>query len=122
MTTEGKVKRRQRSYIYVPLSVETAERHVREGLIGRVRAMGKRKFLKAYCSFAYLHPGFHPDCWQDWDGPREFAPLVREAWRRARAGRLTDNELYPYQASKARIVRARRELGSWSCRGLCETA
>ena len=98
-------------YIYVPPSLKTAERHVQEALAGSVRSMGKREFVRAYCSFAYLCPGFHPDCWDDWDGPIEFAPLVREAWRRARAGCLTDNQLYPYQASKARIVEERKAAG-----------
>ena len=111
MTTGGKLNRQQRSYVYVPPSVKVAERHVREAIAGRVRTMVRRKFLKAYCSFAYLYPGFHPDCWEDWDGPRDFAPLAEEAWRRAEAGALTDNELYPYQAAKARIVHARRVAG-----------
>jgi hypothetical protein len=105
MTSEGKLGRRQRSYIYVPAWVERA------ALAGSVRGMGKREFLKAHCSLAYLYAGFHPDCWEDWGGPRRFGPLVNEAWRRAGAGVLTDNELYPYQASKARIVRERRAAG-----------
>jgi hypothetical protein len=111
MTTKSKSNRRRRSYVYVPPSVVTADRHVREALAGPVRTMEKRKFLRAYCSFAYLHPGFHPDCWADWEGPKKFARLVSEAWRRAGAGRLTDNELYPYQAAKARILRERRAAG-----------
>ncbi len=45
----------------------------------------------------------------DWDGPKAITRIAREAWRRAVAGQLTDNELYPYQAAKAAIVRARDE-------------
>ena len=65
--------------------------------------------LRAYCSFAYLYPGFHPDCWEDWDGLKTIRPLGERGVRRAAAGKLTDNELYPYQATKAAIARARQE-------------
>ena len=36
--------------------------------------------------------------------------FAAEAWRRADAGELTDNELYSYQAGKARIRREREEM------------
>jgi hypothetical protein len=98
-----------RDYIYIPRSRETAERHLRSALRGGVRGVPKRDFLKAYCSLAYLYPGFHPDCIDDWDGPKAVLRIAREAWRRAGAAQLTDNELYPYQATKAAIARARAE-------------
>jgi hypothetical protein len=66
--------------------------------------MPKRDFLKAYCSLAYLYPGFHPDGIDDWDGPEEILSIAREAWRRADRGELSDNELYPYQATKAGLA------------------
>jgi hypothetical protein len=100
-----------KDYIYIPPSSRTAEKHLKSALRGAVRKMPKRGFLKAYCSLAYLYPGFHPDGIDDWDGPKEVLRIAREAWRRAGAAQLTDNELYPYQASKAAIVRARQEAG-----------
>jgi hypothetical protein len=97
--------------MYIPASAEAAERHLRIALSGRLRAMAKREFLRAYCSLAYTYPGFHPDCIGDWDGPREVLRIAREALRRAGAGQLTDNELDPCQATKAAIVCAGREAG-----------
>ncbi len=99
-----------RSYIYIPPSRNAAERHLRSALRGAVRRMPKRHFLKGYCSLAYLYPGFHPDEIDDWDGPRDILRIAREAWRRAGAEQLTDNELYPYQATKAAIARALNEI------------
>ena len=107
----GKARRSRQSYVYVPRSVRTAEKHVMKALSGQLDTLPKREFLRAYCSVAYLYPGFHPDCWAEWDGPEHFERLVSEAWRRAGARGLTDNELYPYQAAKARIVHAKREAG-----------
>ncbi len=94
--------------IYIPPSAATAERYVRSTLANELESLPKHDFMKAYCSVAYLYPGFHPDEWQDWTGPAEIKPLLAEAWRRAEAGELTDNELYPYRASKARIRQAQR--------------
>jgi hypothetical protein len=96
-----------KDYIYIPPSRKTAEKHLNSAVTGRVRGLSKRDFLKAYCSLAYLYPGFHPDGIGDWDGPPDILPIAREAWRRAIAGQLTDNELHPYQATKAAIVQAR---------------
>ena len=39
--------------------------------------------------------------------PRRFAA---EAWKRAEAGELTDNELYCHQSCKTRIRREREEI------------
>jgi hypothetical protein len=98
-----------KDYIYLPPSRKTAEKHLNSALGRRAQGMSKREFLKAYCSLAYLYPGFHPDDIDDSDGPHDILPLAREAWRRAVAGQLTDNELYPYQAVKAAIRDARAE-------------
>jgi len=95
-----------RDYIYIPPSREAAEKHLRSAVRGAVRKMPKEDFLKAYCSLAYLYPGFHPDGIDDWDGPTDVLRIAREAWRRARAEQFTDNELYPYQATRAAIVHA----------------
>lgn len=94
--------------IYLPPSAATAERHLRSTLGSKLESLPKHAFMKAYCSVAYLYPGFHPDAWEDWAGPAEIKPLLAEAWRRAEARELTDNELYPYQASKAAISQARK--------------
>jgi len=50
---------------------------------------------------AYLHPGLHPDGFEDagsgW--PDELRPVAAEAWRRAEAGELADDRLYPADAA-----------------------
>lgn len=96
--------------IYIPPSLRVAERHLKAALTSNVEKLSKLDFMKAYCSLAYLYPGFHPDSIDDWDGPTDILKLGREAVRRAEAGELTDNELYPYQATKARFkpAKARR--------------
>jgi hypothetical protein len=93
--------------IYIPPSLRAAEKHLKEALASDVEKLSKQDFMKAYCSLAYLYPGFHPDGIDDWDGPTDILKLGREAWRRVEAGELTDNELYPYQATKARFKPAK---------------
>ena len=90
-------------YIYIPPSKRAAERHLCGALSAKIEVLPKREFMKVYCSLAYLYPGFHPDDIEDWDGPKSVLVIAREAWRRAAAGELSDNELYPYQATKAAL-------------------
>ena len=61
---------------------------------------------------AYLHPGLHPDGYESADSgwPRVLRRFAAEAWRRADAGELIDNELYCYQPYKARLRREREEM------------
>jgi len=77
-----------------------------------VEQLPARAFIRAWCSLSYLYPGLHPDGYEDADSgwPRALRRVAAEAWRRAEAGELSDNELYCYQASKARIRRERTEL------------
>jgi len=104
--------------IYIPPSRQAAETHLREALAGRLETMTPVEFMKAYCSLAYLYPGFHPDGMDDWEGPQDVLPVAREAWRRAEAGELNDDELYPYQATKAAISQARQEVLTQSQAGV----
>ena len=75
-----------------------------------MEVLPKREFLRAWCSVAYLYPGLHPDgFWEKENGwPRALQRFAAEAWRRSKAGQLTDNELYCYQATKARVTQARK--------------
>ena len=45
-------------------------------------------------------PGLHPDGFDAADSgwPRILKPFAAEAWRRARAGEITEDELYPSDA------------------------
>jgi len=63
----------------------------------------KLAFLRAWCAVAYAFPGLHPDGYEDegsgW--PRALSSFAAEAWRRAGAGELSDEELYPGDAQWA---------------------
>jgi hypothetical protein len=54
-------------------------------------------FVRAWCCVAYLFPNLHPDGFEDADSgwPRVLKRFADEAWRRAEAGELADEELYP---------------------------
>jgi hypothetical protein len=101
-----------KSYIYIPSSLRTAARQLRGAFAQELETLPKRDFLRAWCSVAYLYPGLHPDGFEEPDSgwPRVLHRVAAEAWRRSNAGELTDNELYCYQATKARIRREREEL------------
>ena len=101
-----------KDYIYIPRSLRQAGRQLRLSLGASLKSQTKREFLRAWCSISYLYPGLHPDGFECADSgwPRALRRMAAEAWRRARAGKLTDNELYCYQACKARIRRERAEV------------
>src|SRR5216684_9314647 len=98
-----------KTYIYIPPSEVTAKRHVSEVLDKTPRTLPKKVFMRAWCSVSWLYPGLHPDGYESrgsgW--PKALKPLASEAFRRRGAGTIADNELYPYQACKARIIHER---------------
>jgi hypothetical protein len=55
-----------------------------------------------------LHPDGFGSQGSGW--PKHFKPIAAEAWRRFEIGELSDNELYCYQAAKARISFEREML------------
>src|ERR1043165_6493966 len=93
--------------IYVPSSGRTAERNLALALKRKLRFLKKSDFVRAWCSLAYLYPGLHPDGYagrgSGW--PTALKPLATEAWRRFQSGAITDNQLYCYQACKARLLK-----------------
>ena len=94
-----------KDFIYVPPSCRTAERHLSFAYKSGLSSLSKKEFIRGWCSLSFLYPGLHPDgfasCGSGW--PNHFKPFATEAWRRFESGELTDNELYCYQACKARI-------------------
>lgn len=73
---------------------------VRLALARPIEQLPRHTFIRAWCSLAYLYPGLHPDGFEDPDSgwppvPRRFAA---DAWRRADAGELADDELYASDA------------------------
>jgi hypothetical protein len=63
----------------------------------------KPDFLRAWCAVAYTFPGPHPDGYTDAESgwPRALRRFAAEAWRRADAGDITDEELHPCDAQWA---------------------
>jgi hypothetical protein len=95
-SSEGDMK----SYIYVPNSLREARCHVRVALADSLDKLTKQNFIRAWSSLAYLYPGLHPDGYEDAENgwPRVLHRFAAEAWRRAKAGKLSDDELYPSDA------------------------
>src|SRR6266481_2091455 len=92
--------------LYIPPSCKAAVKHLAIALRCKLQNLGNAEFVRAWCSLAYLYPGLHPDGYWDKDSgwPKALKPIAAEAWRRARAGQITDNQLYCYQACKARLI------------------
>ena len=57
-------------------------------------------FIRAWSAVVCLFPVLHSDCYEDADSvwPRVVRRFAAEAWRRAEAGELADEELYPSDA------------------------
>lgn len=68
-------------------------------------ALPREDFLKLWFAVAYLNPGLHPDGYEAADSgwPEELRGVAGEAWRRAVAGELADEELYPADAAWAGV-------------------
>ena len=100
-TTGNLVKqRRMKNSIYIPNHLQAAGRELRLALKQPVAELPAESFVRAWCCVAYLFPGLHPDGFEDADSgwPRVLKRFAAEAWHRADAGELTDEELYPSDA------------------------
>jgi hypothetical protein len=86
--------------IYVPRSLRDAGKQIRVALQNDLATLPRREFVRAWCALAYLFPGLHPDGYEDADSgwPRVLKRFAAEAWRRADAGELADDELYACDA------------------------
>ena len=73
---------------------------LRIALTGSLERLPKPIFVRAWCAIAYLYPGLHPDGYESADSgwPRVLRRFAAEAWRRAEASELADDELYPGDA------------------------
>ena len=65
-------------------------------------------FLHGWSSLFFIAPGLHPDeSGHDEGGwPAGWRCLGAEAFRRAEAGELSDEQLYPYQTAQAALKMA----------------
>ena len=85
---------------FTPNSLRSAGRVLRCSLSKSLEQLSREEFVRAWSSVAYLFPGLHPDAYDDYDSgwPRVLRRFAAEAWRRADAGELTDEESYPCSA------------------------
>jgi hypothetical protein len=83
--------------IYIPNRLQAAGRELRLALNQPLAELPTASFVRAWCCVAYLFPGLHPDGFEDTESgwPRVLKRFAAEAWRRADAGELADEELYP---------------------------
>ena len=89
-----------KSHIYIPESKRDAGANLRLALAHPLPQLSKVDFVRAWSSIAYLFPGLHPDGYEEADSgwSRSLLPFAAEAWRRAAADDLNDDELYPSDA------------------------
>ena len=85
---------------HVPNSLRSAGRELRLSLAHPLEQLSREQFVRAWSAVTYLFPGLHPDGYEDADSgwPRALKRFAAEAWRRADAGELADEELYPSDA------------------------
>ena len=67
--------------------------------------LGHQEFLEGWAAIAFIAPGLHPDeSGHDEGGwPVGWRCIADEAFRRAEAGELRDDELYPYAATQKAV-------------------
>ena len=90
---------------FIPSSLREAGQTLRIGLQSPVANLSKREFVNTWSSIAYLFPGLHPDGFDDIDSgwPCVLKCFAADAWRRAEAEELDEQELYASDAQWAGI-------------------
>jgi hypothetical protein len=85
----------------LPVDLRSAAELLRSAFASDLGEMAAGDFVRSWCAIAYLFPGLHPDSYEDEDSgwPSVLRPFAAEAWRRASEGTLTDEELYPSDAT-----------------------
>lgn len=98
--------------IYIPSSCQEAEKHVKFALENGLQSLSKDDFIRCWCSVSFLYPGLHPDGFDSLGSgwKKKLKPIAAEAWRRFEAGELRENEIYCYQAAKARMEMERNAV------------
>ena len=89
----------------LPRDLRSAASNLRFGLSSSLPDLPARDFVRVWSSVAYLYPGLHVDGYEDADSgwPRVLRPFAAEACRRADAGQLSEEALYPSDAAWAGI-------------------
>lgn len=85
---------------HIPNSFRSAGYDLRQAFGIRLQDLSHQQFVRSWSAVAYLFPNLHPDELENHKGgwPRALKSIANEAWRRAEAGELSDEELYPCDA------------------------
>ena len=85
-----------KTVIFIPDSLRVAGREMRIGFIDPAENLSHKQFVRSWAAMTYLFPGLHPEGYEDSESgwPRVLKRFAAEAWRRAEAGELADEELY----------------------------
>ena len=91
--------------IVVPSTLRRAGGELRRAFTAPLDKLPTPGFVRVWCAVAYIFPGLHPDGYDDAESgwPRVLRRFAAEAWRRADAGELADDELYCCDAQWAGI-------------------
>jgi len=91
---------------FIPANHAEAYQRIGFAVVEGLRETSDTTFLQAWWALCWLRPALHPDDHEEWQQAswREFAI---EAFRRAEANRIRDHELYPAEAVRNRLWRAR---------------
>jgi len=94
--------------LFIPETAKDAGTHIRRAFANPLDRLPKPDFIRAWASIAYLFPGLHPDGFEDAESgwPRVLHRFAGEAWRRASAGELAEEELYCCDAQWAGLYDA----------------
>lgn len=86
--------------IFVPETKDEATTELESAAGVSLPALSRDKFLRVWNSIAYLNPGLHPDHHDEQDGgwTDELRLFAVEAFRRADAGDISEDEIYPSDA------------------------
>jgi len=90
----GRSLDRMKTTSHVPNSLRSAGCELRLSLANPLEQMSREQFVRAWSAVAYLFPGLHPNGYEDAESgwPRALKRFAAEAWRRADAGELADEE------------------------------
>ena|SRR5690625_3114565 len=93
----------------IPDSLDTAKTFLAEVIDKNPRSLPKQTFILTWNAICYLNPSLHPDGCGDSDSgwPAELRPFATEAWRRFKSGTISEDELYPADATWAGIYDTR---------------
>lgn len=86
----------------IPSDLENASNRVESMIAAGIEKCSKEEFLKGWWALHWLNPGLHPDDYDDWED-LVWRAMAYEAFRRAAASELEDEELYAAEATHNRV-------------------